>query len=227
MCTRTSGRLASPARLTLPGSLPGPFSVAAWRGSGYHPCSGHCWCSHRPQGGPSTGQRLWWPGFIRAARCSKGLTAMHSLCTFSPSLSCTWAQSPRTQGLLDNGAHAEPLPPGRRTYKARSKDPRDRVCDPAAGKGSRTQRAALTLGTSQLSHGRADPLASRQLQMWVRARGGQRVGAVSPAPTTAWLRAGSPPPPPLHPPAQQHHHSQGAGCRALHVPGCIQGSSNA
>ena len=187
MRTRTSGRLAYPALLTLPGSLPGPFSVAAWRCSGYHPCSGRRWCSHRPQGGPSPGQRLWWPGFIRAARCPKGLTAMRSLCTFSPSLSRTWAQSPRTRGLLDNDAHAEPLPPGRQTYKARSKDPRERVCDPAAGKGSRTQRAALTLGTSQPSYRRADPLASRQLQMRVRARGGQGLGAVSPAPTAVWL----------------------------------------
>lgn len=74
----------------------------------------------------------------------------------------------------------------------------ERVCDPAAGKGSRTQREALTLGTSRPSHRRADPLASRQLKMWVRARGGQGLGAVSPAPTAAWLRAGSPHPP--HPP---------------------------
>ena len=133
---RTSERLVSaPACLSWGLSLV-LFPPAAWRGSGvplgaYTQTPGEV---PAPVGAAGGGQ-----GFSELPVIPEIPTEAHLLCTCRPSLSGSWAQSPHTQGLLEDGAHLESLPPGRRTYKPRSKDPQEGLRS-SGGDDSRTCR---------------------------------------------------------------------------------------
>lgn len=183
------------ARLPFSGSLPGPFSTSSLERLQGAPGSLHT----DPRGSPSPGQCRWGGhGFSELPVIPEIPTEAHSLCTCRPSRSGSWAQSPRTQGVLEDGAHLESLPPGRRTYKPRSKDPQEGLRS-SGGNDGRTCRpvAQDTL-----------PTAAQTCSL----PGGYWCGEAH-AEDRVW--------------GQEGPRSQGTGHWVLHAPDCIQGSSDA